>query len=390
MFNIKSTEKKNIHQEIIVDNNDIINAYKFISGNTKYDKISDDDFEKLLENEDLLFNKFPSLKKFFFSNLNNIIIYTPEKVGSTSLWASLNLSLPEFNILHIHGEDNFIRMGLKELSINHIIKIYQKLSNFNLLLIDIYRPIYDIIISNYFNDLTIHFQTNQINLENKDIIIKRFNDLFIFNYNKYSLDYYKTKYGIEIENNVKFDCDNKHLFKKMNNISFLKLRLLDCNIWPKILQKYTLKNRNIPILHTNSTNNKSIKELYNYFKTNYKIPNNYYELLKNDFNFNFYFDKNEQENYLSQFKEKTYKDYIPYNLIQIITYFTLIMENETFSFSKYINIIKSNYCIINDCNCPKCVKQKKILYDYCYNKKLTKDDYNEIKDILSKISNIYT
>ena len=73
--------------------------------------------------------------------INNIIfVYTPPKVGSTSLVSSLRISLSNtFSIIHIHDEImlNYFT-GIQNVTINEIIQ-YNKHIGKNVYVIDIYR-----------------------------------------------------------------------------------------------------------------------------------------------------------------------------------------------------------------------------------------------------------
>ena len=62
--------------------------------------------------------------KLFKTNVNNFIfIYTPPKVGSTTLVTSLRISLGHsYNIMHIHDDIMLnVLTGINNISINEII-----------------------------------------------------------------------------------------------------------------------------------------------------------------------------------------------------------------------------------------------------------------------------
>ena len=63
-------------------------------------------------------------KLFKNNNKNYIFIYTPPKVGSTTLVSSLRLSLGAgFSVIHIHDETMLqVLTGITNVSINDIIK----------------------------------------------------------------------------------------------------------------------------------------------------------------------------------------------------------------------------------------------------------------------------
>ena len=142
---------------------------------------------------------------------NLFIVYTNKKVGSTSLWGSINLYLSSiFKTSHIHSSYELERIGIYDITMQQMIKIF-KLFNKNVFIIDIYRPIFDICVSNFFNEINIHFQRDfdkYPEIENKDTVIKRFFKLFNDYYDNLNVDYYKEVYNInDTPNN--FDFNNK-------------------------------------------------------------------------------------------------------------------------------------------------------------------------------------
>jgi len=171
---------------------------------------------------------------------NNIIIfYTNKKVGSTSLWSSINLYLSKyFTTFHFHASGDLFHLGVPNISVKQFIKIL-KLFNKNVFVIDIYRPIFEICVSNFLNEMNYHFQRNlDVGPEiiNKEIIIDRFIKFFDYYYERHDIDYFKDVY--EIDQDLDFDFNSKHICHKDGNITYLKLRLCDSDEWNLILKKY--------------------------------------------------------------------------------------------------------------------------------------------------------
>ena len=82
-----------------------------------------------------------SINKLFVTSSNNyIFIYTPPKVGSTTLVTSLRVSLNKsYNIIHIHDETMLnVMTGINDVKINDIIKFLSKQGK-NVYVIDVYR-----------------------------------------------------------------------------------------------------------------------------------------------------------------------------------------------------------------------------------------------------------
>jgi hypothetical protein len=83
-----------------------------------------------------------AIEKLFTNTVSNnyIFIYTPPKVGSTTLVTSLRVSLGRtFNVIHIHDEIMLeVLTGITDVTINDIIN-YLSGNNKNVFVIDIYR-----------------------------------------------------------------------------------------------------------------------------------------------------------------------------------------------------------------------------------------------------------
>jgi len=129
---------------------------------------------------------------------NVIFIYTPPKVGSTSLVSSIRISAAnKYSVLHIHDEVMLnVLTGCSNISINEIIHYNKKIGK-NVFVIDIYRTPIERKISEYFEKLSCHhFNNTDENLNNYNIkkIINRFNKLFP---HLASQDYFHSVYNIK-------------------------------------------------------------------------------------------------------------------------------------------------------------------------------------------------
>lgn len=296
---------------------------------------------------------------------NFIFTYSHKKVGSTALWGSFNLFLShKYRTFHFHSENELESLGIYNLKINQFIKILKKYKK-NVMIIDIYRPIFDNCLSIFFCNLSFEFQTTHKNIsENVPVInlIKRFNDLFINYLNMNSCDYFMDVYEIDKKEIIQnFDFEKKHLYSNDETIEFLKLRVCDSKDWNKIFGSY-IKDY-INIIDYNITENKEIGKIYKEFKDNYEIPKNYYEIIKEDKHFLFYYSKIEQENYLKKFENSISSyNYEPFNSNSLNFYFTIRNENQTgINYSEELMI--SNIPIVNNCICNNCIKEKKKLFD---------------------------
>ena len=275
---------------------------------------------------------------------NYIFIYTPPKVGSTTLVTSLTLSLgPNYNIIHIHDEVMFeVLTGIKNIKIIDIINYLGSIGK-NVYVIDVYRPLLERKISEYFEKLTeLHFNVSDEEIKNYslDILVNRFNNIFLHIENG---DHYHEKY--RLTDIPPFDFVNKYTLQTKNYIKYIKLRLIDSKYWSSILSK--ILNTEIIIINDYETKNKVIGKLYGEFKKYYKIPLNYYLIIKNCYYLNYYYNNSEKEDYLKNIL-KSNSEYKGYNNDEYNLYLSITLENQ-----KKILIDKNHY-LIDRCKCKLC------------------------------------
>ena len=345
-------------------------------------------------------NKLPQIKeandKIFSSLLkdteiyNNIIfIYTPPKVGSTSLVSSIRISAShKFSIIHIHDEImlNFFT-GINSITINEIIQ-YNSYIGKNIYVIDVYRTPIERKFSEFFEKISpYHFNNSEENINKYSIkrITDRFNKVFPY----LALgDHYIDKYGIPIPE--KFDNINNFLNIKYNNVNYIKLRLKDSDKWGKILSE--ILGTEIIIVNDYETNDKIIGSLYSKFKNEYKIPVNYLEIIKNDKYLMFYYSVEERNNYLKLWSNKLSEAVLSYTESEYLFYVNLNLENQIYSdlqFEHYID---------NGCLCKGCSFKRKQIFENAKKGIVIKEKIihnkivNEIIDnrnkIIIKINNI--
>ena len=310
---------------------------------------------KLGENEINIQN---AINKLFNNNVKNyIFVYTPPKVGSTTLVSSLKLSLRRnYKIIHIHDEVMLkVLTGINNVSINDIIHYLSKKDK-NVFVFDIYRNPIERKMSEYFEKLSsLHFNNTDENVNNYSIhkITNRFNDLFPHLANE---EHYFEKYGIVP---TPFDFEKKYSLQILNNIKYIKIRLSDINDWTSILKK--IFNYNIVLVTDYQTENKTIGNLYKNFKNSYCLPNNFYELIKNCKYFNFYCTDEERNNYLNKYKNNLTIQHTPYTIEEYKFYLNLSFENQIY------NYIQKNHYIDDECICKICVNKRFQLYNKAKN-----------------------
>jgi len=280
---------------------------------------------------------------------NIIFVYTPPKVGSTSLVSSIRLSCCKyFTTLHLHDELMIqVLAGIENITINEIIQ-YNKYIGKNVFVIDIYRSPIEQKMSAFFEKLTeYHYNTSVENLGKYNIykIINRFNNIFPYLSNS---DYYKEIYNIPFPNG--FDFENKCLNQEINGIKYIKLRLKDSTEWGNILKN--ILNYEIIIVKDYETENKPIKNIFIEFKDKYKIPQNLYNMIKDDINLNYYYSSDEINEYLSFWSNKRGPIHVPYKMEEYNLYASISMENML-----YIELHKDHY-IDTGCSCNQCSNKR--------------------------------
>ena len=307
-----------------------------------------------MENQE---NIISAIDKLFNQNLNisnnYIFIYTPPKVGSTTLVTSLRVSLGRsYNVIHIHDEVMLsVLTGINDVNINDIIN-YLANNGKNVYVIDVYRTPIERKMSEFFEKLSsYHFNNTEDNISQYSIrrIFDRFNKLFPHLENG---DHYLDKYNITEP--VPFDFEKKYTVQVINNIKYIKLRLCDSHIWGSILS--TILQEDIVLVSDYKTETKSIGELYRKFKNEYKLPVNYYENIKTCKYFNYYYNEEERNNYLSTWNNNLEEECIPYTSFEFDFYMNLCLENQ------YINDIQIDHYIDNGCFCDLCKNKRRDIF----------------------------
>jgi len=323
-----------------------------------------------------------SINKLFNSPQNNyIFIYSPPKVGSTTLVTSLRISLDTtYSIVHIHDEIMLnVLTGITGVKINDIIRFLSDKGK-EVYVIDVYRTPIERKMSEFFEKISpYHFNNNAENISNYSLkrISDRFNKVFPHIENG---DHYFEKY--DISEPIHFDFEKKYTIQEINNVKYIKLRLCDSNEWDKILS--TIFKQEIIIINDHQTENKAIGELYKKFKNEYKLPVNYFELIKKDKYLNFYYNDSEKNIYLSNWDKRLCENFTPYSENEYRFYMNLCLENQ------YINDINTHHYIDNGCLCKLCIKKRRDIFLQAKNgeKNFEKIIHQEvINDSVNKINN---
>jgi len=296
--------------------------------------------------------------KLFKTDLNNFIfIYTPPKVGSTTLVTSLRISLGNsYNIIHIHDDIMLnVLTGINYVSINDIINYIARRGK-NVYVIDVYREPIERKMSEFFEKISCyHFNNSEENINNykPSRVINRFNKLFPHLAKE---EHYFDKYNIK--NPIAFNFEKKYTLQIINGIKYVKLRLMDSKEWGRILSE--ILKTDIVLINDYRTEQKGFATLYNKFKNEYCLPFNYLELIENCKYFNFYFSDEERSKYLQKWENKLGDEVIPYNDNEYDFYISLCLENQ------FYGDIQLDHYLDCGCKCKYCSLKRK---DYFFKAK---------------------
>lgn len=287
-----------------------------------------------------------------------IFIYTPPKVGSTSLVSSFRICcIKQVHVIHIHDETMLKAIGINsDVSINDIIR-YNAYLGRDVWVIDVYRTPIERKMSTFFEKIgTFHFNNDDkiVNNYGLPIVVRRFNNIFEHIANG---DYFLEKFDIP---NLpeKFDFINKYLYKEYNGVKYVKIRLMDSNIWGSILTK--LIGVNIEVVKDYEGENKDIGKIYVNFKQSYKIPNNYLEILKKDKYLNYFLSECEKNEYIRKWSEKVSENFVGYNSQEYKLYENICLENGIRDIIKGEHYMDEG-CICINCNLKREILRKKVL-----------------------------
>lgn len=286
------------------------------------------------------------------ANKKLIFVYTPPKVGSTSVVSSLRLfGSAMFNIIHIHDEEMLrVLSNISGVTVNEIIQFNKYLGR-NVYVIDVYRSPIERKISAYFEKVGVyHFNTSDenVNTYNVDKVINRFNKIFPYIANG---DHFMDVYNIPLPQ--KFDFINKYLLVEYNGIKYIKLRLKDSDSWSYILTN--LFGQKICVIKDYESTNKPIKNLYTQFKQKYKLPSNFLSNLAACKYLNYYYSPSEKQEYINQWSQKQTQSFHFYTENEYKMYDELTIENV------HLDYVQVNHYMDEGCLCKACfIKRSEI------------------------------
>uniref|UniRef100_A0A6C0I8U1 Uncharacterized protein n=1 Tax=viral metagenome TaxID=1070528 RepID=A0A6C0I8U1_9ZZZZ len=286
------------------------------------------------------------------ANKKLIFVYTPPKVGSTSVVSSLRIfGSAMFNIIHIHDEEMLrVLSDISGVTVNEIIQFNKYLGR-DVYVIDVYRSPIERKISAYFEKVGVyHFNTSDenVNTYNIDKVINRFNKIFPY---LAIGDHFMDLYNIPLPQT--FDFEQKYLLIEHNGIKYIKLRLKDSDCWSHILTN--LFSQSILVIKDYESTNKPIKNLYVQFKNQYRLPSNFLVDIINCKYLNYYYSPSEKQEYINQWMNKQTCSCIFYTENEYKLYDELTIENA------HLDYIQVNHYMDEGCLCKACfIKRNEI------------------------------
>jgi len=286
-------------------------------------------------------------------NKNIIFIYTPPKVGSTTLVSSIRINTcGKFTVLHLHNEIMLkILYKITDVTVLDIIK-YNKFLGKNVCVIDIYRSPIEQKISTFFENIhSFHFNVpiEILNTFEVERIIKRFNQVFPY---LLTNDNFRTKYNVPFPE--KFDFNNKFISSEVDGIKYFKIRLKDSGEWRSVLRN--ILGVEIYIANDYETNKKPINHIFSLFKQYYRIPINLLETIENNDSLKYYYSEQERNEYLNSWKIKVNNTpAITFTPEEYIFYSDIALDNQ------YIGEIQMDHYIDLGCLCMGCCRKRGLM-----------------------------
>jgi hypothetical protein len=196
-------------------------------------------------------------------NKNIVFVFTPPKVGSTTLVSSIRLNAcGKYTVLHLHNEIMLrVLYKINDVTVLDIIK-FNKFLGKEIIVIDIYRSPVEQKISTFFENIhSLHFNApiDVLNTFEVSRIIKRFNQVFPY---LQTNDHFRNKY--EVPYPETFDFTNKYIHSEVDGINYYKLRLKDSNEWGNILKKILNIGNDMYIIKDYETDKKPINHIFNF------------------------------------------------------------------------------------------------------------------------------
>jgi hypothetical protein len=220
-----------------------------------------------------------------------------------------------------------------------------------MIIIDIYREPIERKMSHFFEELSsLHFNNSEENLNTYSVgkVVDRFNKVFPY---IGTGDHFLDEYDLHEDDIPEFNFVNKVIVVEKNGVKYIKLRLKDSLNWGRILSE--ILKTEIIIRADHETGKKPLGELYAKFKAQYVIPENLLELVLIEKSFNKFNSKEEQELYITKWRNRQTTSFKHYSQSEYILYKEVSAENAVHQCIKY------DHYKDNGCECQMCEKSRK-------------------------------
>jgi len=298
-----------------------------------------------------------------------VLVYCPQKVGSTSLVSSIRLSASdqiftmhtheetifEFSNKDVNGNDN------SDITVSDVLQntcVMNRLTNLprKIYLIDIYRSPMERKISEFFHEISmLHFHNSEDQVADYPIqkIINRFHQVCPHLDNT---DYFREKYRLQPEDIPPcFDFNKKYIRVEKQGVVYVKLRLQDSHQWGNILT--TVLEKPITAVKDYETRNKKIGELYQKFNQVFKISFDVFKQLENCPQLKYYFNFEERSEYLMKWWKRTIGNVVSFNHDEFKFYQKISIDNQ------HIFLPQKAHYGDDGCLCLHCANKRRHILD---------------------------
>lgn len=290
---------------------------------------------------------------------NIVMVYSNKKTGSMTLYSSLAVYFSNnTSIFHFHNNSDLLFFNIETVQVCDLC-LHLSNKGKNVTIIEIYRPILELCISNFFFAIDLYcrqINENETMTDYLNYVINIFNNLFF--------------YLIEANNENKIAADHNFQIKdhrvnpfvfaqKVNNLTYVLIKLKDSNIWQELLKDY-LPEGNFQIHRENETENKCQGELYKLFKNNYRLPKNYFEIIKENKQFIDFYTEDERAEYLKDWQTKLdSRDHLSFTKEETETHLLNILEANKINMKNFrAKTGNHNRSTESNCVCDECVNER--------------------------------
>ena len=287
---------------------------------------------------------------------NIIFVYCPPKVGSTTLVSTLRFwGSKIYKVVHVHDEMVIkVLCKRKDVSILDMIQ-YNKSVGKKVWVIDIFRSPIEMKMSVFFENLChVHFNAKEEDVRNKPMIVLKQRFDFIFEHIG-NEDYYRDIYPLHDEDDIPWGGDKGYIQIEKDGVQYIKLRLQDAEKWGSILSPL-LKIEIQTIKDNETVHSSGLGDLYNRFKSEYKIPLNLLERIESHTLLLRYMTVKERQQYINEWKGKTKENVEISSVCDYQLYQKITWENQN-----YFDILRKNHYKDDGCGCTLCENKRQQL-----------------------------